>query len=91
MIKFWEAFYSWTAHRELMQYTGLHDKNRKEIYEGDIIKKDDRIRNVAWDSQNATFCICTQLMHPIFTIKDMDEFEIIGTIYDTPKTHQTEG
>lgn len=74
----------------LMQYTGLKDKNGKEIYEGDIILCDSLLRRcpheIIWTELN-TGTICgtfgwylTGVSNPGYGFTGREE--IIGNIYD---------
>ena len=78
----------------LMQYTGLHDKNGKEIYEGDIvycqtkygkakaiIKFIDGKFVAYWDS----ILTHPQNGHCIACYEINKRFEVIGNIYDNPE------
>lgn len=71
------------------QYTGLTDKNDKKIFEGDILKNIESNRIVAICYGGCSFCYSYNGI--IYGIDDsetgleMNEWEIIGNIYDNPE------
>jgi len=73
---------------EIMQYTGLKDKNGKKIYEGDILKTqgtEPQYDTVSWNDNG--YWECMGFKGKI--IKEL-EFEVIGNIYENPELLEAE-
>jgi len=70
----------------VMQYTGLKDKNGKEIYEVDILKP--TTDEGLWSDQVGKLHIVKDIRHPF---GNCHLFEIIGNIYENPELVELKG
>jgi uncharacterized phage protein (TIGR01671 family) len=76
---------------EVMQYTGLKDKNGTKIYEGDIVKVTERENPMSWIAQVKNigwsgYRLVSVEQSNWFTNETYKEqLEVIGNIYENPE------
>jgi len=90
-LKYWEVL-------SIDEYTGLHDKNGQEIYEGDIVQlhtyDDEEIQTgtaeIYWNSIDIEFQLKAIIINNEYATSQWagwasDLWEVIGNIYDNPE------
>lgn len=69
---------------EVMQYTGLKDKNGVEIYEDDILTEGSNHFNCVFN-ENAVWCFKEHNTKIDYTYYDIGPLTICGNIYENPE------
>ena len=65
------------------QFTGLLDKNGKKIFEGDIVKYENKIYEIKYLEKYARFAPSNE--HSVFMVCAFNHLEVVGNIHDNPE------
>lgn len=70
----------------LMRFTGIHDKNGREIYEGDILKLNSELfdlKDEIFIVDNFYYDVC--YLNSFNNVDENDSIEVVGNIYENPE------
>ena len=82
-----------TSDLEVMEYTGLHDKNGREVYEGDIVRHQD----ISWGTyvekvkyENGLWNYSSGITSGSSCQKPKYHWEVIGNAWENPDLSSSE-
>lgn len=73
------------ANAPFEQYTGLKDKNGKEIYEGDLVRMYGAVYVTKWSDQDFSYIFSRPEIFYWLNIGRSSECEVIGNIHENPE------